>query len=254
MEIELAPGIDTDKLGTFTGEISRIGTMREVAIAKARLGIGATGIPIGIASEGSYGPHPSIPFISCGIELMLLVDTERDIIVTEQLVDLAPIYDHIITADIAGLTEFLKRIHFPDHAVIARSNIPKHATTLIHKGLRTSEALATAIADCFASSSDRRALVQTDMRAHMNSTRMAVLGRLAVMLTDRLATLCPACGSPGYGQIHVETGLPCEWCGSPTAMVRHQNFGCVVCDHLEKRPRSDGLTRADPGHCLECNP
>lgn len=50
--VTTAPDLDTDVLGTFTGEIPRAGTIREVA--KARLGMAATGLPIGIASEGSY--------------------------------------------------------------------------------------------------------------------------------------------------------------------------------------------------------
>jgi hypothetical protein len=67
-------GLDTDALGTFTGEIERKGTMREVAIAKARLGMVATGLQLGLASEGSYGPHSSVPFMAAGVELLALVD------------------------------------------------------------------------------------------------------------------------------------------------------------------------------------
>ncbi|WP_395382432.1 DUF6671 family protein [Mesorhizobium sp. UC22_110] len=142
----------------------------------------------------------------------------------------------------------------PDHAVIVRPHEPDDDSVLIHKGLRTDEALESALATSAPRSRDGRALVQTDMRAHMNPTRMANIGSLARALCDRLATPCPACGAPGYGQIDVETGLPCEWCGAPSIMVRHQIFGCVACEFREKRPRPDGRTHADPGHCPECNP
>ena len=37
--VTTAPNIDTDALGTFTGEIPRAGTIREAAVAKARLGM-----------------------------------------------------------------------------------------------------------------------------------------------------------------------------------------------------------------------
>ena len=63
LRVETPTGLDTDALGTFTGEIARIGTIRETSIAKARLWMTTMGISIGIASEGSYGPHPHIPFI-----------------------------------------------------------------------------------------------------------------------------------------------------------------------------------------------
>lgn len=42
--VSTAPDLDTDQLGTFTGERPRAGTMRETAIAKAKLGMAATGL------------------------------------------------------------------------------------------------------------------------------------------------------------------------------------------------------------------
>jgi len=52
----VVPEVDTDQLGTFTGEIHRVGTPKEVVLKKARLGIQASGLLYGIASEGSIGP------------------------------------------------------------------------------------------------------------------------------------------------------------------------------------------------------
>ena len=115
LRVETPKGLDTDALGTFTGEIARIGTIRETSIAKARLGMTTMGISIGIASEGSYGPHPHIPFIAGGIELMVVVDDDRGIVVCEHLIDDAPVYDHVITAEIGDIISFLDRICFPDH-------------------------------------------------------------------------------------------------------------------------------------------
>ena len=45
--------VDTDQLGTFTGDIARGRSAWETAVAKARLGMQAARCPIGIASEGS---------------------------------------------------------------------------------------------------------------------------------------------------------------------------------------------------------
>ena len=58
MRIVVPPGIDTDALGTFTGEVPRDGTMLEVAIRKARIGMKIAGHSIGIASEGTFARHP----------------------------------------------------------------------------------------------------------------------------------------------------------------------------------------------------
>ena len=254
LRVETPKGLDTDALGTFTGEIARIGTIRETSIAKARLGMTTMGISIGIASEGSYGPHPHIPFIAGGIELMVVVDDDRGIVVCEHLIDDAPVYDHVITAEIGDIISFLDRICFPDHALIVRLHQTDDIDAIIYKGLRTVEALTDAIASAARRSGDNRALAQTDMRAHMNPTRMATLRRLANALSDRLATPCPGCDVPGYGLIDIESGLPCEWCGAPSLMVRYQVFGCVACDFRERRPRPEGRTHADPGQCPQCNP
>lgn len=252
--VSTAPNLDTDALGTFTGEIPRAGTLREAAIAKTRLGMAATGLPIGIASEGSYGPHPHIPFVAGGIELMVLVDDARDIVVSEYLIDDTPVYDHAFARAIDELGAFLDRIGFPDHALIVKASEARGEVGPIHKGLRRKDDLASAITQCAAHSRDGRALIQTDMRAHMNPARMATLRRLASAFAERVATPCPACGMPGYGQVDVEKGLPCEDCGAPSIMVWHHVFGCVACEHRDRRPRPDGRTHADPGHCPECNP
>jgi hypothetical protein len=252
--VELASGIDTDALGTFTGESPRVGTMRETAEAKARLGMAATGLSIGIASEGSYGPHPSLPFVPGGIELMVFVDAARRITVAEHLIEDSPAFDHVIVDNAGAISEYLERIGFPKQALIVRGNEPDNPRAPIYKGLQSYPLVADAIAVCAKMSRDGQALIQTDMRAHMNPTRMAMLRRLARKLCDRIATLCPVCEAPGFGPIAVETGLPCRWCGAPTVMVLHEILGCVACDHREKRPRPDGLTQAEPVHCPECNP
>lgn len=64
LTVVTASAVDTDALGTFSGKVPRTGTMLEVAIAKARLGMAQSGLAIGMASEGSYGPHPHVPFMA----------------------------------------------------------------------------------------------------------------------------------------------------------------------------------------------
>lgn len=254
LAVDTAPNLDTDVLGTFTGEIPRAGTIREAAIAKARLGMTTTGLPLGIASEGSYGPHPHIPFVAGGIELMVLVDDGRGIVVSEYLIEDTPVFDHTFASPNDDLDAFLHRIGFPTHALIVKAADADVAAAPIYKGLHEKTELAKAVCHCAALSRDGRALIQTDMRAHMNPTRMATIRRLAASFAERVATPCPACDMPGYGQVDVETGLPCEDCDAPSIMVRHRIFGCVACEYRERRPRLDGRSHADPKHCPECNP
>ena len=249
-EIVVPEGIDTDRLGTFSGEVARIGTVEETARAKARMGMAAAGLDLGLASEGSYGPHPQIPFLAAGQEVMVLVDDTRGIVLCETLTDPAPRYDHATLALGEDAAPFLSRIGFPDHAVVVRPNTGGMA----FKGLRDAGKVVEAIARAAGDSRDGRAFVQTDMRAHMNPTRMALLSRLAQRLFARAATPCPACSTPGFGRVGLERGLPCAWCAAPTDLVRAELFGCTLCNWKETRPRGDGLSEADPGTCPACNP
>ena len=87
-------GLDTDALGTFTGEVPREGTPQEVCERKARQGMKATGLPLGLSSEGSFGPHPFVPFIPAGVEFMTFVDDERGFVLTESFVCEKTNYGH----------------------------------------------------------------------------------------------------------------------------------------------------------------
>lgn len=255
LSVSPADGLDTDSLGTFSGETPRLGTIPEIAIAKARLGIAASGLPLAVASEGSYGPHPVVPFLAAGIEVMVLVDDENGLVVQEHLIDETPVYDHLVVGDGVDLSDYLRRVRFPDHALIVRPNQAAAGTPApLYKGIRDIAALSDAVGACRAAALDDSAFVQTDMRAHMNPTRMRAIGRLAERLAERLASPCPGCVMPGFGVVEVRKGLPCEACGGPSILVDHELLGCPKCSYTERRPRADGRRRADPGECPACNP
>ena len=73
---------DTDQLGTFTRDVDRAGSQLEAARRKARIGMELTGVNIGIASEGSFGPDPYAGFFTWNTEILLWVDDELGIEVT----------------------------------------------------------------------------------------------------------------------------------------------------------------------------
>jgi hypothetical protein len=97
-------------------------------------------------------------------------------------------------------------------------------------------------------------MVETDMRAHMNPSRMVVIREVAVKLAERLAANCSRCLTPGWGVIRAEKGLECSWCGVETEIVKNEIYGCIKCDFEEVRERADGMKRAEPSHCQNCNP
>ena len=253
MEVLTPTGLDTDILGTFTGEVPRNGTPLEVCERKARLGMKMTGLPFGLASEGSFGSHPFIPFIPAGVEFMTFVDDERGFVVTENLVSENTNYGHRQARDIDDLTDWLPRKGFPAHGLIVRTT-DNGPGAPIAKGVITVDDLGAAISEAVTRSDNGLAWVEPDMRAHFNPTRMRSIRRLAFKLARRLATQCPSCGAPGWGQTGTIKGLPCELCRAPTDMVRREVFGCAACDYVEEKPRRDGLQETPPQNCRFCNP
>ncbi len=251
MSLFVARGVDTDRFGTFSGEVPRAGSMREAAIAKAQAAIAETGARLGLASEGSFGPHPVIPFLAAGREVIVLADAETGTIVSEAAVSEQTNFSHCTAQSLEACEEFLTRAGFPAHAMVVR---PSRGPGGIVKGVVSHDALAEAVVSMAALSEDGLARIETDMRAHLNPTRMNEIGKLANRFAARLATLCPACGAPGFGPMRSEAGLPCAECGAPTALARSLISGCAACPHEVPGPRSDGRTHASPAECPECNP
>lgn len=253
LSVVTPPGLDTDVFGSFAGDIARTGSMREVAIRKARMGMAAAGMPIGIASEGSFGPHPAIPFMRAGLELMVFIDDKRGLIVSESLIDADTNHDETLAAAMDGLDAFLSRARFPSHAlVVAPATAP--ASGPLIKGIGSTGALAEALRVCAGASGDGLARITTDMRAHMNPTRMQSIARLADRLAHRIASPCPRCASPGFGRIGPGPGAPCSACGTQTIQPRSDLMRCPACGLEEEAFLTPVRMTADPGSCPLCNP
>jgi len=75
--VERVGGYDTDLLGTFTRDVPRAGTQLEAARKKARIGMERSGLPLGLASEGSFGRIRSPGMIPWNVELVILIDDEQ---------------------------------------------------------------------------------------------------------------------------------------------------------------------------------
>ena len=212
---------DTDQLGTFSGEVERPGTMFEVLKKKCEMGIELSGFKLGLASEGSFGSHPSIPFLACDYEALLFIVYET--IITENT--------NYKSKDIKEEHEFFnfaETIKFPSHGIIVR-HLEWEDKSLIFKGIKTLEGFRNAFKICQKASSSKSVRLETDMRAHMNPTRMMVIKELAQKLCLRLKMKCPKCKMPGCGKVRVLKGLECRECGSPTEKIKEEIFGCVKC-------------------------
>lgn len=242
VEIAVPKGLDTDSLGTFTREVMRPGTMRETVLRKARMGLEASGLSLALASEGSFGPHPAIPFLPAGRELLIFVDLERGLEIFEEQMSERTNFAMLDVTSGADIDAFLASAGFPDHGLMVRSG------NRIVKGVNSRADLDRLLA------AGGPLHLETDMRAHMNPTRMGEIARLAERLARRIATPCPACGAPGFGHKGTERGLPCSACGEATPLIRNVIHGCILCPYEQSLPREDRRLAASPAECQECNP
>lgn len=249
--LEVSP-CDTNALGTFSGEVERREDALDTCRRKALMGLKRTGLPLGLASEASFGPHPAVPLLAVGQELLVFVDLERQLTVVEQRLEWRTNYAHTILDPDGDPTSWLRQVRFPSHAVMVRPADPAAGTW--HRDLATAAALTAALAACRSADPHGRVWLETDMRAHRNPTRMRSIRRLGVALARRLRTPCPRCGAPGWGMVDREPGLPCGWCAAPTQLTATEVWGCPSCGFRQRQPRRDGLEVADPGQCSWCNP
>lgn len=244
--------VDTDRLGTFTGEVERQGTALECAKRKCEWSIEMLGdrAEYILASEGSFGPNPLIPFMPCDHEVLYFIDRKRNFHLHLSLLSEKTNYQMQEIESFEELQLFALKAKFPSHALIIRPMNAKNS--LIFKGLDNQLSLESAFKEC--NKLSNKIWVETDMRAHMNPSRINVIAQLAGDLAIRLKTKCPACNTPGWGQIKSEKGLECNDCGLKTQMIKHEIFGCPKCNYQETKERSDGVKYADPGQCQYCNP
>lgn len=245
--------LNTDEFGTFSGEVERKGSALDCARSKCEVGMRDSDANAGVASEGSFGPHPHLPFIACDHEILYFIDKERNFAIHHSTLSTKTNYSSKAISDLTELKSFSNQALFPSHGLMLRPS-KSNKKNFIIKGIQTYDVLENAFLKCCRLSEDGKALVETDMRAHMNPTRMGVIKELANSFAMRLSTLCPRCNTPGWGLVGTEKGLECEICKSETEMVKTEIFGCAKCLYNEKQSRQDGLAYANPQYCGWCNP
>jgi hypothetical protein len=249
-----AIGLDTDRFGTFSRDIER--RLSPLAAARAKIEAAFAGAPdaqVGIASEGSFGPHPVVPFLPFGRELVLLIDRWTGFELTGHEATPKTNFGHAVVRTVAEATEFAAHAGFPDHGVIVAGCIDEEPapSLALQKDIADHSALEAAVrrvvAICGA------AWVETDMRANRNPLRMMAIERATRDLVRRFLSRCPACAGRGFDVSGHEPGLPCADCGEPTGVTRCEILLCEVCGYREERPV--GLSHlADPSQCSQCNP
>jgi hypothetical protein len=241
---------DTDKLGTFSGEIERedepIATVRKKCISAMEM----TGADLAIANEGSFGPHPSFYFIPADDEFMIFIDkkNELEIIVRELSTDTN--YNASAVKNEKELFEFAEKAKFPTHGLILK-NKREHFTTIV-KGITSEQELLENYNKLL--SQNAEVYIETDMRAMYNPSRMKIIESATKKLVAKIKAACPKCNTPGFGIKNAKEGLRCELCNSPTRSTLSYVYACKKCLFEQEEKFPNGKMKEDPTYCDVCNP
>jgi hypothetical protein len=221
----------------------------DAAIAKAQAAIAKTGIPLAIASEGTIGPNPLIPIASSDVETVVFIDSENDVLIHESFRSAEIVVARRIFRPGENLEEFLSKADFPSHGLIVRAEHGKASAPV--KGIRDKSALLQSINDLAGDSGS--VIVESDLRASFSPSRMRNIAACARLLARRIASLCPQCSAPGWGNVKPIFGLPCADCGSNVeSAVMADQYGCGKCEHRQIFARA--ATAAEARFCNFCNP
>lgn len=241
---------DSDIFGTFSGEVERKVNALETVRAKCLAALSEFDCDLGIASEGSFGSHPSIFFAQADDEFLIFIDKKNDleIIVRELSLDTSFYGENILNTEM--LLDFAKKVQFPIHAIILRSK-PDDLTSII-KGITTRSQLENSFE--YLISVYGSVYAETDMRALYNPTRMGVIKIAAQKLLEIIQTECPSCNTPGFSITDVKPGLPCSCCSAPTNSTLSFIYSCKKCFFSSEKMHPHQKTTEEPGFCDSCNP
>jgi hypothetical protein len=242
--------LDTDLLGTFTGEIERKDDPISSARNKCFMAMELTNCDLAIASEGSFGPHPSLFFIPADDEILVLIDKKNglEIIVRELNTETNFNGSDIKTEE--ELLAFAANANFPSHGLILRKSKDEYGH--IVKGINSVEQLSKVFIELM--NDFGTAFVETDMRAMYNPTRMKIIESATQKLIKKINTLCPICNMPGFGITDAKEGLPCEICNFPTRSTLSYLYTCQKCNYTKEEKYPKGKKIEDPMYCDYCNP
>jgi len=249
--VEVLSNFDTDIFGTFTGDVPRPGTQLETAKLKARRAMEISGFDIGLSSEGSFGPHPSIPFVPLNIEYVMLIDDREKIEIWGEWSGYDTNYSSETVDSLVKAEKFAALAGFPQHQLVVKPSMPNSKELI--KGICNHDALVNAVDWAISLSPERKAIIETDMRAHANPTRMANILKATQNLIAKLNSACPECNTPGFWLTERRAGLPCEWCEMPTNEIMAEIYSCIRCGKKEERMYTKGK-KAPAGRCPVCNP
>jgi len=247
---EVKKDYDTDEFGTFTGEKEREYTPLETVRKKCLYAMEKYGYDLGIANEGSFGPHPALYFIPTNEEYMIFIDKKLNLEITVKTLSTNTNFSSRIINNEEDLKKYIDAVHFPSHGIILRKSSKSNED--IVKDIKTINSLN----NHFNWFIDKygEVHVETDMRAMNNPTRMKVIEETTLKLIEAIKSKCPNCTTPGFIPIKFIPGLPCILCGLPTKSIKIEVLGCKKCGYEFENIFPNNKKKEDPQYCDYCNP
>ena len=129
----VAKDFDTDSLGTFSGEIARKDDALTTLRNKCWEGMKLEGFDLAVATEGSFGNHPTVFFAPANDELIMLVDQKHNLEIVERILSMETNFDSSELHTRDELKAFLDKVQFPSHGVILKDAAENW--TKIYKGI-----------------------------------------------------------------------------------------------------------------------
>jgi hypothetical protein len=242
--------LDTDLLGTFSGEVERKYDPLTTARLKCQWAMDLTNCDLAVASEGSFGSHPAAFFLPANEEWLLLVDRKNDLEIYSRHLSTETNFGSCKFHSLEELEEFSHKASFPSHGLILRPG--RDSVDDLFKGIRESHFLREKAS--FLLEKYGFGFVETDMRAFMNPTRMRIIQETAEKLLRKILCSCPSCQMPGFAVTEAVQGLLCEWCRTPTRSILKHRLVCSHCGHEQEVLHPNGKSTEDPMYCDCCNP
>jgi hypothetical protein len=246
--LTVTDAFDTDRLGTFSGEVERKLSPLECARRKAQLACELTGLDLGLGSEGSFGGGPMAGLVNWDEELLLLWDRRSG----QEIVARAA--GPVRVAAFAWASEQRLAQQLSAHGE-EQGWIIRHSGG-VSKGLRGAAAVLRVVRDTVLPRvqgvDPGKLMIEPDLRAMHCPERQAYIRQAAEQLAQRLQSLCPACAAPDFWEHRFEPGLPCAECDAPTSLPLTVIRCCTVCRHEQREPPAQAT--ADPQYCAWCNP
>lgn len=241
---------DTDLLGSFSGEVERKDDPITTVRNKCLMAMEAGNFDLAVASEGSFGAHPSIYFVPANDEILILIDKKNNLEIIARNLSTETNFRASEITSLKQLKEFADGAGFPAHGLIIKKSETDFEDMV--KGITNWETLNSTFN--YFIETFQSAYIETDMRAMQNPMRMENIRKATLNLVSKVKSACPQCETPGFDVVAVNKGLPCQLCGLPTRSILSYTYTCARCAYTIKEMYPNKKTFEDPIYCDYCNP